>query len=190
MLPPAAGAVYDPAALASYREWIGDKRLSPDVRSGNTQRWMYERLCNTMLYQQDVYQRRNKHDDLFISLHPCYWGWPGSGVYGIEPYIRAILDELKPSHLYHIVFSLLVPAFDFAWGFIDDMMRLGVEYICGSEWPEGLLTNSQRAATCGIRALLTAPTHPYKHRDTLEPWMVDAFKQSRSIFAQREVVTA
>lgn len=180
MLPPAGACLYDTAALQEYRYFMNDPTAVPNAASGITQRWMFETLRSWVVTLQEMYVAGHPSREAFMSLHPVYWGWPASGAYDIAGYMRAILDEVRPDRLTHIVFCYFDNKFDFMYRFVQEMMDLGIDYIVGSEWPEGLLTHSNEAARLGIKALLTCPTHPYKQRYTVEPWMLDAFRTSRA----------
>ena len=187
MLPPAVHCVYDPAAVKSYRAYVGDKTAVPFGWPYHTMRWMHESLA-TILIEHALVTISHPSRECWVSLHPVYHGWPASGVTDVIDMIRAVKMCVRPTVLRWMVFSYFQPNFE---PFISGQVRLaidaGAEVWTGSEWPEGLAPNTPRAIAAGIYGLLTAPKHPFLERDVIEDWVFGMVSASRHEFIAADV---
>jgi len=185
LLPPAAYAMFDDHAIASYRKYAGDKMALPNPKAFATQRWLYESLLPVVVTQQTIYCRMHPAHECWLSLHPVYTSWPGSGVHDIYSYFAEVMDMIQPRTLNWLIFSWFSSDFQQRFGAMAQAIRrMGVNIITGSEWSQGLIDNTPKAIQSGFRALLTAPLHPYLAKEAVEPWEFDAFRASHQQFME------
>lgn len=203
VLPPATACLYDPAARESYRLYAGDRRAIPDATTALTQQWMFESCLRVILGLQAIYAKHPSHT-VSMQLHPCYLApqWCGSAVYDLASYLRAVKEVIHPETFLWFLFAWYSREgravdgkfiFERHWPLAARLKEeLHLDVITGSEWPEGLALNTQRSIDDGFRALLTAPLHPYLHRDKIEPEVFEWFAQSKAVHDQRvlEVMNA
>lgn len=194
LLPPGEAGLYDPAALDSYAAYTGRRGAQPDAATAETQRWMYATLRERVIEQQEIYCAAHPSRSVCMQLHPEYTSdrWQASGNMDIVEYWGAIERVIQPDNPMHIFFTCFYPGMeervlDYARRM---QTRYGVDVITGSEWPEGLRTNTAKALRYGWRALLTAPIHPFCARYELEGWMVEAFRDSYRMWEKQQEVMA
>ena len=61
------------------------------------------------------------------------------------------------------------------------------KYFVGSEWPEGLKTNYDKAMEHGVYGFLTCPLHPFIPHTKIEDWMLDNIKETiRKLSLERQ----
>lgn len=195
VLPPATPCIYDPAARESYRRFTGHHNAIPDAMTETTQRWMYESCSRVIIDLQRIYATHPSRT-ISMQLHPCYLArnWVGSGVYDVESYLRSVKEVVHPDTMLWFLFAWFSKengkhVFEKHFPFVQRVMReLDLEVITGSEWPEGVVENTPKSIESGFRALLTAPLHPYLHRESIEPWVFDVVRQSHEERAQVRVI--
>lgn len=183
VLPPRLPAVYDPAALDSYARFTGDRLAMPDVSNPNTQAWMLQSLKEVIVSQAKIYCESHPSRTCFLQLHPAYSSarWPASATANIVEYWQAIQQEVKPDNKFHLLFT----AFDgghSSLSTIRQLQAMSIPVLCGGEWCAGLYENTDKAIALGIRALLTAPTHPFLHKAAMVESDFQAFEYSRKRF--------
>lgn len=188
ILPPAIPCIYDPAAIASYRDHVGNPRALPNFGARTTFEWMYSTLAQALVGLHAVYADTQWHE-CWSALHPVYYGpaWGASGVVDIPGLWSVILRAVNPDAAFHIAFDFF-PRHRFAEEFpplLSALSEMAVQVIAGSDWPAGLRPNTPKAIAMGLRGLLTAPLHPFSLRDTVEPGAADAFRESAELFARR-----
>lgn len=195
ILPPATACIYDPSALAAWRKFTGSHNASPDAMQKETQQWMFESCARVVIDLQRIYATHPSRT-ISMQLHPCYLErqWNGSGVHDVESYLKVVKEVIKPDVFLWFLFAWFSQNTDgsLVFGrhapFVGRVTHeLGMSVVTGSEWPEGIAINTPRSLHAGFRALLTAPLHPYLHRDTIEPWVLDAVAQSRREFTQARI---
>jgi hypothetical protein len=185
LLPPAIPCIYDPAALASYRDFMGNSRARPMFGSRSVAMWLMKTLPRAVTDLQLVYCCEPWRE-VWMALHPVYYGpaWGGSGVIDIPLAWRHVLREVQPRAAFHIAFDFF-PRHrrDDEFGeLLPALSEMGVGLVAGSDWPAGLRANTPAAVRLGMRALLTAPLHPYGMRTEPEPWVPDALRESAEVF--------
>jgi hypothetical protein len=188
LMPPGTPCIYDPMAVASFKRYAG-KDAEPNINNPQCSRWLRETLTDLLIDELRIYHPSG--GDVFTSMHPIYTDvlWKASGNMDITCYLDAIRAELMPTTHYHIVFAWFGKhGFERFRPWMEREQAKGVQFITGSEWPEGLAENTPKAIAQDIRALLTAPCHPYLHRTRAEEWMYEAFKDSRRQFARAAMV--
>ena len=64
--------------------------------------------------------------------------------------------------------------------------KFGVQSFVGSDYCEGMIANFDAAIEQSVRGFLTAPLHHYnsKHPKSIEPWMVDAIRNTNKKFME------
>jgi hypothetical protein len=188
LLPPAFPCTYDPAAVASYRGYTGDAHAIPNVYRPEGQAWLADTLTPIVVENQRIICEANPWRECWLAFHPVFTQprWQASGVTDITQAWRVVLREVRPRAAGHIIFSYFDNGFDaYAPTLVRELQALGVGVVTGSEWCEGLVKNTPAAVRLNLRALLTAPIHAYTMRECVEPWMVDAVRDSRAAWMAR-----
>lgn len=177
-LPPGIVGLYDPAALQDYRRFTGRMDAMPDIRCQHTLDWLRQSCLIALMRQQQLYAAQ--HGETWMQLHPHYARFPASGT----AMMWECIDNLKALGEVNWLLYTHFPHTGSAWyrGQSERLQAAGAQVWTGSEWPEGLITNTPSAVKQGLRGLLTAPMHPFLNRRTVEPWVFDAFRNSREVF--------
>ena len=193
LLPPAVYAMFDAAAIASYREWIGDKEAIPNPYARATQWWLHQSLGELVVAQQNIYCNTHPARECWMSLHPCYLGWDGSGVTHIQEYFELVRARVNPASMTWLIFTWWVGAFIDQKGrkhnrheydsVLASVQRMGVNIISGSEWPAGLAPHTPLAIKAGFRALLTATLHPFHPENVVNEEVIQLLSESHRQFA-------
>jgi hypothetical protein len=194
LLPPGVAAFYDPAAVASFREYIGTQSEAalPDPMHYATQLWLRDSLSQVLLTQQHIYCESSPHREIFLQAHPYYAAWPNSGQAYLLDYYKLIQSDVRPDTFNMLAFTAFDNGHDaYLWPFVSQLQSMGINVYTGSEWAEGLNRNTPRAIEKGIRGLVTCPIHPFNGHTRVEEWMIGALAQSRQTFVEaKEAVTA
>lgn len=183
LLPGMAASYYDPHALANYRAFagIGQPADLPTRASLKQQRvtadWLRETLLQRAAAQHAIFP------EVWLSLvertlpdaQEPFCG-PRSGNW-LRPELCRTLPAALGKDLNLLLFEVYRPG-------ETDGMFTGVRAYAdrtwvGSQFCEGLRTNTADAISRGLRGFITAPVHDQRP-GRLEPWMLDTIRWSLS----------
>lgn len=191
LFPPSVLCAFDPAATRNFKAFAGSDAV-PNEDNPTTMAWLYRTLRDLLIQEQEIFVRHPSRT-VFTSMHPIYTDemWKCSGNYDITYYTDAIRQFVRPATHHHILFAWFGRhGFERFWPWVKGEQAKGTQFICGGEWPEGLPITTPLAIAQGIRALLTAPIHPFLKRREVKPWMVDNVRDSARAFREAHAVAA
>jgi len=174
MLPPGLGGWQDAFAVADYRSWCakhGHQIRKPDIGDDTifykkatdspTIAWLKESMVTYCKRFQGLFR------EPWFCLHRAY-SWTAC----------CFIDEIYSSQtrqLWGIQFTHF-PHGPLMATTIADMRKYKINMWAGSEWVEGLASNTSTAIAQDLCGLITSPIHPFTKHDTIKPWMIDVFR--------------
>ncbi len=191
-LPPGIAAVYDPWAIRSYQQFVGNRNAMPDMRQPDTQTWVLDSLLLMTIAQMDIYCESSVYREIWMQAHPYYSTYsPFSGNTNLIDTYTSVHNTVRPDTMNALLFTVFDNGHDsFIFPFIEQLKANGIQVWGGGEWSAGLSRNTPRAIGCGLRGLVTAPLHPYLSHYEVEPWEIAAVYNSAQEFRQCQPITA
>jgi hypothetical protein len=140
---------------------------------------LHDLAKQVMLQEQEIFHTTTSYPDLFTALHHCFDCNPLSCNMDMD-YLYRVLREKFPDMVHNnITFELFgdAPCRELH---VSDIKTYGYREICGSGYCEGLLENTEQAIAFGVSTFLTGPLHYLGKHEQIEPWMIEAFRDSIS----------
>jgi hypothetical protein len=165
----------------------GGETILPEYRPYRQDGSLLETLERMVLDEQRIFYETQASRELWTCLHHAFDSKTYSGTQNSEHLYQKMHDAFPDMKHYCISYTQ----------FRDDvlgedenraeMQRLGLSMFAGSEYCEGLITNTDKAIEQGFRGFVTSPLHGLGKHRVLEPWMLDAIKESLSKWRQARV---
>lgn len=181
ILPARPASYFDPNAVASFREYVGYRAAYPvDVATyadlaaqPDTAAWLHDSLYGHVSAQQAAWP------EIWLSLVQRDTAWseanesgPRTGNWLMREFCQCLPEQLG-KELNVLLFEVFRSGG--ICGALDNVQGYEGQTWVGSQFCEGLNTNTEDAIARGLRGFITAPLHPDLRRGTFEPWMVEAF---------------
>lgn len=166
---------YDPAGMASYRATCGEGPVMPNraISTG----WLKDSMIRKMIQYQGLLREVNKHDEIWMSLHPLIEQECAGNRYWID-----ILRELRLTYPETAIFWLLYTFFELPPDWRQEKLivsrQLNVNLVTGAQHCQGLSRNAPKAKAENHR-LLCGPRHNNILPDIvkIEDWMYKALQE-------------
>lgn len=181
---------YDTGAIASYRAFVGDDRVMPAdlptwasmAKELDTVQWLRESLDSMITMQQAALMGQKNREVWFCTPEragpfaeqaecgPRSCNWVAREMYDrvaqdLDAELNTMLFEAFRPHGTDGIFDRLTPGqMAHTW--------------TGSQFCQGLNAYTDEAIRLGLRGFTTAPVHPGSGCTRLEPWMIEAFRNS------------
>ena len=168
---------YNAADVLCFRSALkGGSVMLPEMAGVRIEGDVLETVMRVMLEEQMIFESHPSRE-IWTTLHPTFDKLPWSGnAYRYEIYemLQQILPNARHQALTHAYFTD-----NGEHGIISEMMRrCDFPLWVGSEYCEGLNTNTDTAIERGFRGFFTAPLHYLSGNKALEPWMLEAVAAS------------
>lgn len=142
-----------------------------------------ETLVREMLEEQEIFYNAHPSHELWTCLHHAFDYTGTSGTEHARMLYQALRDKFPDATHYSISYTQFtrnMKEFHYAGAQQNrlDMQELGLKMFCGSEYAEGLLTNTDTAIQQGFRGLICGPIMFWTKRAKTEDWMFDNFAWS------------
>jgi hypothetical protein len=133
----------------------------------------FERM---IVEEQRIFSHYN--DDLWTCFHHAFDHLPYSGTVYANYLRNILLDEFPTHNHYCISYTQFRDDVIGEDKNLEDMKTYHLKMFGGSEYAEGLITNTDKAISQGFRGFVTAPLHYYSGHKKLEDWMIEAVQNS------------
>lgn len=138
----------------------------------------WETMRRVLLEEQEIFYNAHDSHELWTCFHHAF---DYLGTAGTE-YAEELYKEMRNRFPDHRHYSISYTQFRNDVGGEDknreEMQRLGLSMFGGSEYAEGLLTNTDTAIQQGFRGFITGPLHQLTAYRKMEEWMFDNFRYS------------
>ena len=168
-------------AIKSYQERYGTSEITGD--NPNTLEWLKESVLNTLIEHQNIFLSYNHHRDIWGAYHKkIHSKWCGTSFIDslYQKYREVYTDTVN---INVIQFTYIPHGHSFYSEIKRDIEKFGLNVWGGSEYCEGLPSASPIAKEFKLRGLVTAPIHPFVPHRTIEPWMIENFKNAINLLS-------
>jgi len=183
---------HDEAALASYRTFVGDATAQPatihtpvdltDPAKATTVTWLTTSLVDYITENHRVMMQTQRDREVWLMLPQRNTEYaeavetgPRSGNW-LAPTLYEVLPFGLSANLNIMLFEAYRAGGD--QGIFEGVKGLESVTWVGSQYTEGLRTNTARAIQQGLRGFLTGPLHPDSRERKVTPDMLEAFAWS------------